>query len=56
VVRHERIGNELSRGMITILSKTPKEESIVLRFEEYLMTVIATVVDMVIVVGKELHR
>jgi hypothetical protein len=56
VIRHETIGNELSRRMITIFAKTSKEKSIVLRFQEYPMTVVSTVVDMVIVVGKESHR
>jgi hypothetical protein len=56
VVRHERISNELSRRTIKVFAKTSKEKSIVLRFEEYPMTIVSTVVDMVIVVGKESHR
>jgi hypothetical protein len=55
VVRHERIRNKLNGRPITIFAKTSKEKSIILRFEEYPMTVVSTIVNMVIVVGKEFH-
>jgi hypothetical protein len=56
VIRHEGIGNEASKRMVTILAKTSNEESTVLRFQEYPMTVVSTVVNVVVVVGKEFHR
>jgi hypothetical protein len=55
VVRHERIRNKLNGRPITIFAKTSKEESIILRFKEYPLTVVSTIVNMVIVLRKEFH-
>ena len=55
VIGHERIGNELRGRSITVLAEASQEECIILRFEEYPMPVVSTVVDMIVVSRKELH-